>query len=51
MRLDGHRWKAFAKPGKKLLAGDRIRFGAEGGGCLFGHPHAAGEGQGGGGGK
>ena len=36
MRLDGHRWKAFAKPGKKLQAGDRIRFGAEGRVCLLG---------------
>ncbi len=36
MRLDGHRWKAFAKPGRKLQAGDRIRFGAEGRVCLLG---------------
>lgn len=36
MRLDGHRWKAFAKPGKKLQKGDRIRFGNEGKICLFG---------------
>ena len=36
MRLDGQRWKAFAKPGKKLQAGDRIRFGAEGRVCLLG---------------
>jgi S-adenosylmethionine:tRNA ribosyltransferase-isomerase len=36
MRLDGHRWKAFAKPGKKLQVGDRIRFGAEGRVCLIG---------------
>jgi len=28
MRLDGHRWKAFVKPAKKLEAGDRLRFGA-----------------------
>ena len=27
MRLDGHRWKAFVKPAKKLEAGDRLRFG------------------------
>jgi S-adenosylmethionine:tRNA ribosyltransferase-isomerase len=26
-RLDDRRWKAFAKPAKKLLAGDRLRFG------------------------
>lgn len=30
LRLDGHRWKAFAKPGRKLQTGDRIRFGGEG---------------------
>jgi S-adenosylmethionine:tRNA ribosyltransferase-isomerase len=34
--LDEHRWKAFAKPGKKLSVGDRIRFGAEGRVCLLG---------------
>ena len=36
VRLDEHRWKAFAKPGKKLAVGDRIRFGAEGRVCLLG---------------
>jgi S-adenosylmethionine:tRNA ribosyltransferase-isomerase len=35
-RLDGSRWKAFAKPGKRLAVGDRIRFGAEGRICLLG---------------
>jgi len=35
-RLDGSRWKAFAKPGKRLTTGDRIRFGAEGRICLLG---------------
>jgi S-adenosylmethionine:tRNA ribosyltransferase-isomerase len=35
-RLDGSRWKAFAKPGKRLMVGDRIRFGAEGRVCLLG---------------
>jgi S-adenosylmethionine:tRNA ribosyltransferase-isomerase len=35
-RLDGSRWKAFAKPGKRLAAGDKIRFGAEGRVCLLG---------------
>jgi len=35
-RIDAHRWKAFAKPGKKLQAGDRIRFGGEGRVCLLG---------------
>ena len=37
MRLDGHRWKAFAKPGKKLQPGDRVRFGNEGKACLLGN--------------
>ncbi len=37
MRIDGSRWKAFAKPGKKLQEGDRIRFGTEGNVCLLGH--------------
>lgn len=36
MRLDSSRWKAFAKPGKKLEAGDRIQFGGEGRVCLLG---------------
>lgn len=36
LRLDGSRWKAFAKPGKKLQKGDRIRFGSEGKVCLLG---------------
>ncbi len=35
-RLDGSRWRAFAKPGKRLQVGDRIRFGAEGRVCLLG---------------
>ncbi len=26
-RLDGRTWKAFVKPAKKLIAGDRLRFG------------------------
>ena len=37
LRLDGSRWKAFAKPGKKLQVGDRIRFGEEGKICLLGN--------------
>jgi S-adenosylmethionine:tRNA ribosyltransferase-isomerase len=36
MRIDGSRWKAFAKPGKKLQVGDRLHFGAEGKVCLLG---------------
>ncbi len=35
-RLDGSRWRAFAKPGKRLAPGDVIRFGAEGRVCLLG---------------
>ncbi|MGE3873723.1 MAG: tRNA preQ1(34) S-adenosylmethionine ribosyltransferase-isomerase QueA [Parvibaculaceae bacterium] len=35
-RLDGSRWKAFARPGKRLAVGDRIRFGGEGRICLLG---------------
>jgi S-adenosylmethionine:tRNA ribosyltransferase-isomerase len=35
-RLDGARWRAFAKPGKRLKAGDRISFGDGGGVCLLG---------------
>ena len=35
-RLDESRWKAFAKPGKRLKAGDRIAFGAREGVCLLG---------------
>ena len=33
-RLDGSRWRAFAKPGKRLAVGDVIRFGTEGRVCL-----------------
>ncbi len=29
MRVGPDRWKAFARPGKRLAVGDRIRFGAE----------------------
>jgi S-adenosylmethionine:tRNA ribosyltransferase-isomerase len=35
-RLDGSRWRAFAKPGKRLAVGDVIRFGTEGRVCLLG---------------
>jgi S-adenosylmethionine:tRNA ribosyltransferase-isomerase len=35
-RLDGARWRAFAKPGKRLAARDIIRFGTEGKVCLLG---------------
>jgi S-adenosylmethionine:tRNA ribosyltransferase-isomerase len=43
MRLDGHRWKAFVKPAKKLEAGDRLRFGAEGKAVLDATVEAKGE--------
>ena len=36
-RLDGSRWQALVKPARKLVAGDRIRFGNEGKVCLLGH--------------
>jgi S-adenosylmethionine:tRNA ribosyltransferase-isomerase len=35
-RIDGARWKAFARPGRRLRAGDRISFGDGGGVCLLG---------------
>src|SRR6202165_3315863 len=40
-RLDGSRWKALAKPAKKLSPGDVVRFGNEGRVCLLGHLDAA----------
>jgi S-adenosylmethionine:tRNA ribosyltransferase-isomerase len=35
-RVDESRWRAFARPAKRLKSGDRIRFGAEGRVCLLG---------------
>jgi S-adenosylmethionine:tRNA ribosyltransferase-isomerase len=35
-RLDGARWVAFAKPGKRLAVGDTVRFGDEGKVCFLG---------------
>jgi S-adenosylmethionine:tRNA ribosyltransferase-isomerase len=35
-RLDASRWLAFAKPGKRLREGDRLRFGSESRVCLLG---------------
>jgi S-adenosylmethionine:tRNA ribosyltransferase-isomerase len=35
-RLDEHRWRAFARPAKRLAPGDRIRFGHDGRVCLLG---------------
>lgn len=36
MRVGPDRWKAFARPAKKLKQGDRIRFGHSGNACLSG---------------
>ncbi len=36
MRIDENRWKAFARPAKRLVAGDRIRFGHQNNLCLLG---------------
>ncbi|MBO3760321.1 tRNA preQ1(34) S-adenosylmethionine ribosyltransferase-isomerase QueA [Ciceribacter sp. L1K22] len=36
MRLDQSRWKAFARPGKRIKQGDRIEFGHTGNACLLG---------------
>ncbi len=36
MRLDGHRWKGFARGAKKLQPGDRLIFGHSGNACLAG---------------
>ena len=35
-RVDESRWRAFARPAKRLAAGDRVRFGGSGGVCLLG---------------
>ena len=35
-RLDNSRWRAFAKPGKRLAVGDVVRFGEEGRVCFLG---------------
>jgi len=35
-RIDESRWLAFARPAKRLAAGDRIRFGHDGRVCLLG---------------
>jgi S-adenosylmethionine:tRNA ribosyltransferase-isomerase len=34
-RLDGSRWQALVKPGKRLAVGDVVRFGAEGRVCFL----------------
>jgi S-adenosylmethionine:tRNA ribosyltransferase-isomerase len=48
-RLDGSRWSAFAKPGKRLQVGDVIRFGEEGKVCFLGQLDATVEAKGEGG--
>ena len=35
-RIDESRWRAFARPAKRLATGDRIRFGHDGRVCLLG---------------
>jgi S-adenosylmethionine:tRNA ribosyltransferase-isomerase len=35
-RIDGSRWRAFARPAKRLAVGDRIRFGHDGRVCFLG---------------
>jgi S-adenosylmethionine:tRNA ribosyltransferase-isomerase len=35
-RLDGARWRAFARPAKRLVPGDVVRFGDEGKVCFLG---------------
>lgn len=35
-RVDASRWRAFARPAKRLAIGDRIRFGHDGRVCLLG---------------
>ena len=48
-RLDGARWRAFVKPGKRLAVGDVIRFGSEGEVCFRGELDATVEAKGEGG--
>ena len=39
-RIDDNRWRAFARPAKRLEPGDRIRFGHDGDACLLGRLEA-----------
>ena len=48
-RLDGARWRAFVKPGKRLVAGDVVRFGSEDRVCFLGQLDATVEAKGEGG--
>jgi S-adenosylmethionine:tRNA ribosyltransferase-isomerase len=48
-RLDGSRWRALVRPGKRLKPGDVVRFGAEGRVCFLEQLDATVEAKGGGG--
>src|SRR5690349_1031896 len=48
-RIDGSRWRAFVKPGKRLQVGDIVRFGDEGRVCFLGQLDATVEDKGEGG--
>jgi S-adenosylmethionine:tRNA ribosyltransferase-isomerase len=48
-RLDGSRWRALVKPGKRLAPGDMVRFGTEGKVCFLGQLDATVEAKGEGG--
>jgi S-adenosylmethionine:tRNA ribosyltransferase-isomerase len=45
-RLDGARWQALVKPARKLVPGDVVRFGEEGGVCFLGQLDATVEAKG-----
>jgi S-adenosylmethionine:tRNA ribosyltransferase-isomerase len=45
-RLDGSRWSALVKPGKRLAVGDVVRFGSEGRVCFLDQLDATVEGKG-----
>jgi S-adenosylmethionine:tRNA ribosyltransferase-isomerase len=49
MRAGPERWKAFARPGKRIKVGDRIAFGHTGNACLLGTLNATVESKGEGG--
>nr|CAD6604825.1 S-adenosylmethionine:tRNA ribosyltransferase-isomerase [Rhizobium sp. Khangiran2] len=49
MRAGPERWKAFARPGKRIKVGDRILFGHSGNACLLGTLNATVEAKGEGG--
>src|SRR5204863_3859280 len=48
-RIDGSRWRAFARPAKRLARGDVVRFGDEGRVCFLGQLDATVEDKGEGG--